>query len=120
MSVQDNNTVVPPWTIAERVDFVPLGTNVLVIVEDTERKTPGGLYLPNRDREAALIARVVSVGSQVKIDIANGERVLFEKYAGTVIRSTDKPAVLILDERDIMAVISTDKSGGKCFCGGAK
>lgn len=115
---QANLAATPGWTIHERIDFRPLGTNVLVIVEDTERRTPGGLLLPTRDREAALIARVVAVGESVKTGLVKGDRVLFEKYAGTVIRSTDKPAVLILDASDIMAVISGAKKG--CFCGGKK
>lgn len=114
----ENNTTVAPWVIHEKLTFKPLGTNVLLIVEDTERKTPGGLHLPARDREAALIARVVAIGGGVKIDIKPGDRIMFEKYAGTVIRSTDKPAVLILDETDIMAVLEKGKKG--CFCGGLK
>lgn len=112
-----NNTVTPPWVIHEKVDFKPLGTNVLVIVEDTERKTPGGLHLPTRDREAALIARVVAFGEKVT-GLKQGDRILFEKYGGTVVRSTDKPAVLILDASDIMATMGPAKKG--CFCGGAK
>lgn len=115
-TIQANNTTTLPWVIHENISFRPLGTNVLLIVEDTERKTPGGLYLPTRDREAALIARVVAVGGDVYTDINPGDRVLFERYAGTAIRSTDKPAILILDASDIMAVIESDKSG--CFCGG--
>lgn len=113
--MNENNTVVPPWTIHEKVDFKPLGSNVLVIVEDTERKTPGGLLLPTRDREAALVARVVSFGPKAE-GIKRGDRVLFEKYAGTAIRSTDKPAVLVLDASDIMAVLTPAKKG--CFCQG--
>ena len=116
--MNENNTTTAPWVIHEKIDFKPLGTNVLVIVEDTERKTPGGLVLPSRDREAALIARVVSIGSAVKADIKKGDRVLFEKYAGTVIRTTERPAVLVLDASDIMAVIEKGKKG--CICGGAK
>jgi chaperonin GroES len=103
--VNANNTTVAAWTIHEKVDFKPLGSNVVLIVEDTERKTPQGLFLPSRDREAALIAHVVAVGEGVKTGVKAGDRVLFEKYGGTPIRSTDKPAVLILDAADIMAVI---------------
>lgn len=116
--MNENNTTTPPWVIHEHVDFKPLGTNVLVIVEDTERKTPGGLLLPTRDREAALTARVVAVGADVRAEIKQGDRVLFERYSGTAIRSTDKPAVLILDVSDIMAVLGGGVKG--CFCGGAK
>lgn len=117
-AAQENLTTVVPWVIYERLNFKPLGTNVLVLVEDTERRTPGGLLLPTRDREAALIARVVAIGGACRPgEIKSGDRVLFEKYAGTIIRSTDKPAVLILDQDDIMATLDPGKKG--CFCGGS-
>lgn len=118
-ATQENLTTVAPWVIHERLDFKPLGTNVLVIVEDTERRTPGGLLLPTRDREAALIAHVVAVGGACRPgELKPGDRVTFEKYAGTIIRSTDKPAVLILDQNDIMATLTPGKKG--CFCGAKK
>lgn len=119
MSTQENLTTTAPWVIHERLNFKPLGTNVLVVVEDTERKTPGGLLLPTRDREAALIANIVAVGVACRPgELKAGDRVMFEKYAGTIIRSTDKPAVLILDQDDIMCTLTPGKKG--CFCGGAK
>ncbi len=114
-----NNTTVVPWSIHEHVQFKPLGSNVVVIVEDTDRKTASGLVLPSKDREAALIARVAAVGANVKTDIKPGDRVIFEKYSGTPIKSTDRPAVLILDETDIMAVLGQDVEK-KCICGGTK
>lgn len=115
-----NNTTVAPWSIYEEVRFKPLGTNVLVIVEEQVRKTASGIILSSKDRDAALIARVVATGSEVKIDIKRGDRIVFERFSGTAMKATDKPAVLILDQSDIMAVLEPYHSKLCFWCAEAR
>lgn len=102
---QANLTTTPAQVFYEEVAFRPLGTRVVAVVEDGElERRPSGLFLPAKDREKPLLARVVEVGAGVK-EIETRDLVIFERYAGAEIRSTNKPAVLILEEADIMAIV---------------
>jgi len=91
----------------------PLGDRVVVeIIEESEQKTKGGLFVPDTAKEKSQRGRVVAVGTGRVLD--NGERsalevkvgdtVYFAKYGGTEV-SLDGQTYSILSERDILAVI---------------
>ncbi|CAM3573419.1 co-chaperone GroES [Deinococcus frigens] len=91
----------------------PLGDRVLVeIVEDTEQKTAGGLFVPDSAKEKSQRGKVISVGSgkmldngtRVALDVKEGDTVYFAKYGGTEVNLEGKN-YSILAERDILAIV---------------
>lgn len=98
----------------------PIGDNILIeldeIKKSKEKKLDSGLIIPAAnvsDQEARQdMATVVSVGEGrllnngklVPLRVKEGDRVLFNKYAGTQVIKDDK-TYLILKECDILAII---------------
>ena len=90
----------------------PLQDRVIVKRVKEEEKTKGGLFIPDTAKEKPIEALVVAVGNGKvledgtvrKLDIKEGDRVLFGKYSGNEIK-LDGEEVLILREDDILGVI---------------
>ena len=83
----------------------PLSDRVLVKTEKTESKTASGIIIPDTAQEKTQTAVVVAVGDdKEKIKVKAGERVMYDKYAGTSIK-IDGEDHLILKAADIIAVI---------------
>ncbi|GAA5513855.1 10 kDa chaperonin [Deinococcus carri] len=91
----------------------PLGDRVLVeIIEETEQKTAGGLYVPDTAKEKSQRGKVIAVGNgklldngtRVPLDVQEGDTVYFAKYGGTEV-SLDGKNYSLLNERDILAIV---------------
>ena len=79
----------------------------MILPNPAEEKTAGGLFIPDTAKEKPLTGKVVAVGpgtSEVKMEVAVGDTVLYGKYAGTEIH-IDHEDYLIMKQSDIMAVI---------------
>jgi chaperonin GroES len=69
----------------------PLQDRVIVRRVKEEEKTKGGLYIPDTAKEKPIEATVVAVGNGKvledgtvrKLDVKEGDRILFGKYSGT-------------------------------------
>jgi chaperonin GroES len=91
---------------------VPIGENVMVKPAEAESLSAGGIVLPDTAREKPWQGRVLSVsdgrmlpnGERVPHQVAEGDRVLFARHAGTEVM-VDGEELLIMSERDILAVI---------------
>ena len=91
----------------------PLGEKIVVKRMDAEEKTAGGILLPDSAQEKPQQGRVLSVGpgkmlddgSRAVFQVAEGDRVLFNSYAGTEIE-VDGDMLLIMSESDVLAVLS--------------
>lgn len=89
----------------------PLGNRVLLELVEEETTTLGGIVLPDSAKEKPQFAKVIAVGEgklldngeRLPLEVAVGEKVVFEKYAGTEIKfeGTD---YLVLKDTDIIAV----------------
>ena len=67
----------------------PLSDRVLILPNQAEEKTAGGLYIPDTAKEKPLAGKVVAVGpgtAEVKMEVSVGDQVLYGKYAGTEIQ----------------------------------
>ena len=92
--------------------ITPLYDRVLVTRIEEEEETIGGIVIPDTAREKPQQGEVIAVGSgrildngeRQKPDVAEGDKVLFGKYAGTEIKYADDE-YLILREEDILAKI---------------
>ncbi len=83
----------------------PLADRVLVKTEKTESKTASGIIIPDTAQEKTQTAVVIAVGDdKEKIKVKAGERVMYDKYAGTAVK-IDGEDHLILKAADIIAVI---------------
>jgi chaperonin GroES len=95
-----------------KVKLRPIGDRVVVKVIEQEEKTKGGIVLPDTAKEKPQQGRVIAVGTgrildngqKVPLEIKEGDRVIFAKYAGTEVK-IEGEEYLILSERDILAVI---------------
>jgi chaperonin GroES len=91
----------------------PLGDRVVVKALERDEVTKSGIYLPDTAKEKPQEGRVEAVGpgrvldngERSHMDLKEGDRVLFAKYAGTEFK-LDGEDLLILRESDILAVIS--------------
>ena len=85
----------------------PLADRVLVKNEKAESKTASGIIIPEAAQEKTQTAKVVAVGpgtEEDKITVKVGERIMYDKYAGTQIKINNEDN-LILKMSDIIAVI---------------
>ena len=94
------------------MEIKPLNDRVLVLRVEEEKKTKGGIVIPDTVKEKPQEGKVVAVGSgkiddkgkKIPIALKKGDRVLFGKYAGTEIK-LDGIEHLIMRENDILAVL---------------
>jgi chaperonin GroES len=90
----------------------PLHDRVIIKREEEERKSPGGIVIPDTASEKPSRGRVLAVGKGKilengtvrPLDLKVGDKVLFGKYSGTEVKM-DGDDVLVMREEDIMAVI---------------
>ena len=98
--------------IAEKTKLKPLGARVVVKALDREEKTNTGIYLPDTAKEKPQEGKILAVGpgdrdengKRVPVDLKEGDKVLFQKYAGTEFK-LDGEELLILAEKDILATV---------------
>jgi len=95
------------------MDLKPLADRVLVKPEDGEEALPSGLVIPDTAKEKPQEGTVLAVGpgayiegKRVPMDVKNGDRVLYSKYGGTEVKVKGEE-LLILNERDILAVVAS-------------
>ena len=90
----------------------PLGDRVIIELVETEEKTASGIVLPDTAKEKPQEGKVVAVGTgrvlengeRVSLEVAEGDRIIFSKYAGTEVKYGGNE-YLILRESDILAII---------------
>ncbi len=92
--------------------LVPLGDNVVVRRLEAEVMTSGGIVLPEGAREKPKQGRVLSVGdgrllpdgTRADLSVRDGDRVLFNGYAGTEVEINSEE-LLIMSEDEILAIV---------------
>ena len=90
----------------------PLNDRVLVVREDEEQKSSGGIIIPDTAKEKPQRGKIVAVGpgkmgddgKRISIEVKKGDRVLFSKYGGTEIK-LDGVEHVFMREDDILAII---------------
>ncbi len=96
------------------MNIKPLGDRLLVEPIQQEETTASGIILPETAKEKPMQGKVVAVGQGVRkddgerapMDVAEGDTVLYAKYAGTEIKLDDKK-YLIMKENDVLAVVES-------------
>jgi chaperonin GroES len=83
----------------------PLGDRVLLKIIEAETKTASGLYIPETAQEKTQTGTVVAIGDDKDlITVKAGDKVMYDKYAGTSISVNDEDH-LIIKMQDIIAIV---------------
>jgi len=98
--------------VATKTKLKPLGDRLVVKPSAREEMTKSGIVLPDtvkeRPQEGTVLAvgpgRILDDGKREAIDVKVGQKILFQKYAGTEFK-LDEEDLLILSQKDILAVI---------------
>lgn len=96
-----------------KVNLKPLADRVIVKPMETEEKTKGGIIVPDTAKEKPVEGIIIAVGpgkvteegKQVKLEVKEGDKVLYGKYSGTEV-TVEGEEYLIMRESDIFAIIS--------------
>ena len=91
--------------------FRPLHDRVVVKREAEERKSPGGILIPDTAAEKPTFGKVLAVGNGKllengtvrPLDVKVGDKILFGKYSGTEVK-IDGDELVVMREEDVMAV----------------
>ncbi|MGL1894362.1 MAG: co-chaperone GroES [Spirochaetaceae bacterium] len=83
----------------------PLADRVLIKTEEAETRTASGLFIPQTAQEKTQEGIVVTIGDDTDvITVKVGDKVMYDKYAGTAIK-IDGDDHLIVQMQDIIAII---------------
>jgi chaperonin GroES len=91
----------------------PLNDRVLVKRIEEVQVTKGGILIPDTAKEKPIEGKVIAVGPgkmsdagvRMALQLKEGDRVLFGKYAGTEIKMEGEE-YLMMREEDILAVLT--------------
>jgi len=95
------------------VNIQPLADRIIVKPLEPREKTKGGIVLPDTAKEKPQEGEVLAVGKGKVLDNGNvqalelkvGNKVLYGKYSGTEITTSDGEELLIMREEDVLAII---------------
>ena len=90
----------------------PLGDRVVVQPMPRDEMTKSGILIPDtvkeKPQEGSILAvgpgRILDDGKREQIDVRQGDKVLFAKYAGTEFKHEDDE-LLILSEKDVLGIL---------------
>jgi chaperonin GroES len=94
------------------LNLKPLADRLVVQPTEGEEITASGIYVPETAKEKPQEGQVVAVGpgrkdddgNRIPMDVGEGDRVLYAKYAGTEVKLEDTK-YLILKESDVLAIL---------------
>ena len=100
--------------------FRPLHDRVVIRRLNAEEKTAGGIIIPDTAQEKPMEGEIVAAGPGarneqgqiVALDVKAGDRVLFGKWSGTVVK-LDGEELLIMKESDIMGIVEGQPAAKK-------
>jgi chaperonin GroES len=91
----------------------PLNDRVLVLRVEEEQKTVGGIIIPDTAKEKPQEGKIIAAGpgkrddagKRIPLDVKEGDRILFSKYAGTEIK-IDGEEHIFMREDDILGILN--------------
>ena len=91
--------------------LVPLGDKVVLKQLEAEETTKSGIVLPGQAQEKPQQAEVVAVGpggvvdgKEVTMQVKVGDKVIYQKYAGTDVKLEDENFIIV-KQNDIVAIV---------------
>ncbi len=96
--------------------LMPVEYKILIKPKEVEEKTEGGIFIPDSAKEKEEFARsegvIVAVGAIAFTDPdwldtpKVGDRVLFDKFAGSLVEGSDGAIYRLINDKEIGAVIT--------------
>jgi chaperonin GroES len=94
----------------------PLEDRIAVLPSEEEQTTVSGIVIPDTAKEKPQEGEVMAVGpgrfeegQRIPVDVKVGDKVVYSKYGGTEVK-VEAEEYLILSARDVLAVISSERS----------
>ena len=103
------------------MNLQPLEDRIVVRPGESEERTASGLVIPDTAKEKPQQGEVLAVGAgrwdedgekRIPVDVKVGDTVVYSKYGGTEI-TVDGEDLLILNARDVLAVVGAPAKGKK-------
>jgi chaperonin GroES len=93
----------------------PLHDRLIVKRQAEERKSPGGIVIPDTATEKPIFGKVIAVGKGKILengdvrppDVKTGDKILFGKYSGTEVK-VDGEELVVMREEEVMAVVEAN------------
>ncbi len=90
----------------------PLGNHLIIQRSTPAEVSKGGIIIPEKGKEKPKEGKIVAVGNgkvmddgkRAKIQVAAGDRVIFNSYAGTEVKIAGEE-YLVMEESEVLAVI---------------
>nr|ASN63653.1 co-chaperonin GroES [uncultured virus] len=100
--------------------IIPFRFNVLVKLEELEEKTKGGIILPSdildKENAASQVATIIDIAKGAFCDDMApdefmpkpqvGAKILIEKYQGVRVKGVDEEEYIILQDKQILAILT--------------
>lgn len=91
----------------------PLNDRVIVKRVEEEQKTVGGIIIPDTAKEKPQEGKIVAAGlgkrdddgKRIPLEVKEGDRILFSKYAGTEIKINGEEHIFMRED-DILAILN--------------
>ena len=90
--------------------LVPLGDKIVLKQLEAEETTKSGIVLPGQAKEKPQEAEVIAVGpggivdgKEVTMQVKEGQKVIYSKYAGTNVEIDDEEYIIVKQD-DILAI----------------
>ncbi len=90
----------------------PLDDRIVIKQSDAEKKTTGGIILPDTAKEKPQIGKIVAIGpgkllengKRSKMSVKKNDEVIYAKYIGSEVE-IDREKYVVLHESDILGII---------------
>ncbi len=90
----------------------PLHDRIIVRRKEEQKTTASGIVIPDSAKEKPAQGKVIAIGNGKKndngdiipLDVAIGDTVLFDQYAGSEVKIDDE-SLLVMRESDVTAII---------------
>ena len=91
--------------------LVPLSDRVVLKQLEAEEKTKSGIIVASGSQEKPQEAEVIAVGpggmvdgKEVTMQVKEGQKVIYSKYAGTEVKLEDE-TYIVVKQNDILAIV---------------
>ena len=87
----------------------PTNGRILVKPFEAKERTSGGIYLPDSAREKLREGEVIAVAKDATDEVAAGDRVIYNKFGGTEIKTEGEDYILLTEDDLLAKYEATDK-----------
>ena len=106
--------------MAKQFNLEPLEDRIVVKPGEAEETTVSGIVIPDTAKEKPQEGEVIAVGpgrfeegNRVPVDVKVGDKVIYSKYGGNEWKDRDGTEYVILQARDIYAIITSSGLGSE-------